>query len=543
MKIVTSFLIASLAGFGFWFARSSAPPDPVVASLQEPLPPLTPLQPTPRARFTPTPSSRRGFYNIDVVGDFSLPATKTITFCGAGRNLHVEHDWSKLLRRGFSAIDQTRMVPDAEQWRSTLSPPKGWKSRLSLSQRSMIIYQNYFTDAFGLEWARNSDLAGQTTYRSGPASPNARPNRNTLYQASVELAGGCVGFGDCAPTGWKSTFGKIFLDIENDGVKNGNEQEQANLYTFMAKTIKDNVSPKTEIGSIAPVPHNSFGNSKAEHYTARPDWLWDRPARQTATSQKRGMPNDIVGKSFADYVDFQMPGTYYFYPDFDYSARHTDDGDRHWLASLLAEQEVNLKLSPKKRIAWHWLFNTQSSVFPNSGKAEHPAPPAVAEGMAIFYWFTGAYGVVFWDDHKDLVPDQPSPTDPFLKNLANDRHYACYEHYIHGLWRLFKHHGDLFNGRETYLNEATDCSFDGGKTWIGYNANQLKTRDLPFVRAIVNGDQILVAATKPYARPEQISKVMVRYVKNGYSFYSTISLKGDAIHLSRATMKRVGKPQ
>lgn len=527
-----------LGGLYFW---RSGPADPIAVQLAGPPPAQTLLTATPRAPFTPTPPTRRGYYNIDIIGDFTAPATKSITFCGAGRNLHVQQDRNKLLRRGFTAINQTRMIPDVERWLSTDSPPKGWKSSLSINQRSLIIYRNYFLDSFGLDWAKDGNLAAQTTYRAGPAAPNARPNRNTLYQASMELIGGCVGFGDCPPGGWKNTFGTIFLDIENDGVNRGNEQEQANIYTFLAKTIKDNVSPQTKVGSIMPVPHNSYGNSAANHYTAEPEWLWNMPARHTATSRQRGMPDAIVGKSFADYVDFQMPGTYYMYPDFDYSIKHTGDGDRHWLASLLAEQEVNRRLSPKPRIAWHWLFNTQSSEFANSGKAEHPAPPAVAEGMAVFYWFTGAYGVLFWDDHDALTPDQPSPADPNLQNLGNDRRYTCYEHYIHGMWRLFRHHGDLFNGRETYLNEATDCSYDGGKTWVSYNANQIKTRDLPFARAIVNGDQILIAATKPYAQPQQTNQVMVRYVQNGYSFYTTISLKGDGIYLGRATMKKADR--
>lgn len=536
MKIAASFLVASLAGFGFWFVRTSGLPDPVAVQLQGPVPAITQLAPTPRARFTP--STRKGYYNIDVVGDFTLPATKTITFAGAGRNLHVAQDRTKLFRRGFSSIEEGQMISNVERWRDGI-PPNGWKSALQISQRAWVVYQDYLAIPFGLEWARNSAKAPSVVYRN---PPNARTaNRNTLFQASTELQGGCVSFGDCPPGGWKSTYGKIFLDIENDGVNRGNEQEQANLYTFMVKTIKENVSPQTQIGSIAPVPHNSFGYSRATDYTAGPEWLWNMPAKHTATSRQRGMPDDIVGKSFSDYVDFQMPGTYYVYPELDYSARHNNDGDRHWLGALLGEQEVNMKLSPKPRIAWHWVFNTQSSSFPNSGKAEHPAPPAVAEGMAIFYWFTGAYGVLFWDDHKDLVPDQPSPNDPALRGLGNDRVYAVYEHYIHGLWRLFKHHGDLFNGRETYLNEDTDCSYDGGKTWVGYNANQIKTRDLPFVRAIVNGDQILIAATKAYARPEQTSQVMVRYVKNGYSFYTTIPLKGDEIYLGRARMKRVSR--
>ncbi|QJW90715.1 hypothetical protein HNV11_15665 [Spirosoma taeanense] len=533
MKVFALFLLASLAGLGIWYVQLSQPAEPTAVRLQGSLPPQISLTPTPRAHFSPT--TRKGYYNIDAIGDFTLPATKTITFCGAGRNLHVQQDRSKLFRRGFTSIEQTRMIEGVEIWTNGM-PPQNWHSSLQPSQRALILYQNYFADAFGLDWARNSEQARDMLYQNPPGARSN--NRNTLYQASMELRGGCVSFGDCPPGDMKSTFSKIFLDIENEGTSLGNRQEQANLYTFMMKTLKENVSQKTEIGSIAPVPHNSFGNSRAEHYTAGPDWLWNMPARQTASSKQRGMPDAIVGKSYADYADFQMPGTYYLFPDFDYSASHTGDGDRHWLASLLAEQEVNRKLSPKKRIAWHWLFNTQSSDYPNSGKAEHPAPPAIAEGMGIFYWFTGAYGVLFWDDHKDLTPDQPSHTDSAQKGLGNDRNYACYEHYLHGLWRLFRHHGDLFNGRETYLNEATECSFDGGQSWLKYNANQLKTRNLPFVRAIVNGNQILIAATKAYDLPNQTSQVMVRYVENGYNFYTTLTLKGDEISLGRATMNR-----
>ena len=534
MKLIILGFVASFIGLGYWFLRPALP-QPVAATLQGPVPTQTSLLVTPRAQFTP--STRKGYYSLDIVGDFTLPATKTLTFCGAGRNLHVQQDRSKIFRRGFSAVESSRMVPNVEIWKDGY-PARGWKSALQQSQRSWVVYQNYFRDAFGLAWAQNSEKASETVFRSMPnrADASARVSHNTLFQASFELRGGCVGFGDC-PQELKSTYGLIFLDIENDNTSVNNRQEQVNLYTYMIKTIKENVSPQTLVGSIAPVLHNSVGYSRANDYMASPDWLWTMRAQHTASSRQRGMPDDVVSKSFGDYADFQMPGTYYAYPDFDYNAPHTADGDRHWLAALLGEQEVNMKLSPKKRIAWQWLFNTQSEL-PNSGKAEHAAPPAVAEGMGIFYWFTGAYGVLFWDDQLDLTPDQPAPTDPNLKGLGNDRNYACYEHYVHGLWRLFKHHGDLFNGREVYLNEATECSYDGGKTWYKYNANQLKTHDLPFVRAIVNGNQILVAATKAYARSGQTQQVMLRYVQNGYSFYTTIPLKGDEIYLGRATMNR-----
>lgn len=534
MKYMLSFLLLSTVGSGWWYARQRGP-EPVVMVQTQPMPPPTALSPTPRARFTPT--ARRGYWNIDVVGDFTLPPTKSLTFCGAGRNLHLNQDWSKLFRRGFTSIDKSRMVSE-EYFSEDEQRAHPRRSRLSLSQRAISLGQNYFADPpFQLAWSRNSEKATETMFRRPDRAPNVR---QTMARAASELAGGCVGFGDCPPGFMRNTYGKIYLDIENDGTSFGNRQEHANLYVYLFKTIKENADPQTEIGTLSPVPHNSYGYSKAADYTAGIDWLWSMPARQTASSRQRGMPDDIVGKSLGDYADFSMPGTYYVWPDFDYNSSHTHDGDRHWLAALLAEQEVNALLSPKRRIAWQWLFNTQSNAFPNSGKASHPAPPAVAEGVGIFYWFTGAYGAILWDDYTNLTPDQPSPGDPNLQGIGNDRNYACYEHYIHGLWRLFGHHADLFNGKEKYLNQNTECSFDGGKTWAKYNANQLKTQNLPFVRAIVNGNQILVAASRAYGRPGQVSTVKLRYVEDGYQFYTNLSLQGDEIFLGRATMTSSG---
>ncbi|WP_128547663.1 putative Ig domain-containing protein [Larkinella soli] len=505
-------------------------PDKSVPTTKPLVAPPTPVQLTltPRKAFTPT--TRKGYWNIDVVDDFTLPATKTLTFSGAGRNLHVQDDWSRLFKRGFSAIDKSRMVPD--EFRGPAYPkPAGWKSRLTQEQRTWVVYAGYFTGSpFNIQWAVNSDLADQTYYRRTDGNPSS------IYQAMSEFSGSCNYFGDCAPGKSLSTYGHIFLDVENDGISDAKKQEQANLYVYTIKLLKEFSSPTTDIGWINPIPRNGFGYSRSKDWTYPATWLWNMPVQHTATSRERGMPDDIVGKSYSDIIDIQMPGCYFYYPDFDYTIDHKGDETRHWLAGVLHEQEINMKLSPKKRVAWQWLFNSINGTINNSGKSMHPAPPMVAEGTAIFYWFTGAYGAVLWDDWKDLKPDQPTPTDPRAQGIANDRVYACYEHYIHGLWRLFKHHGDMFDNKETYLNDQTECSYDGGKTWNRYNANQLKTRGLPFARAIVNRDQILIAATMPYAKPGQITNFKLRYRENGYLFYTDIQLNGDEIMLGRATM-------
>ncbi len=514
---------------------------------------LTPLMPTPRATFTPTPATQKAYWNIDVVGDFFLPPSKSLTFSAAGRNLHVTQDWAKLFRRGFTAIERTRMTSDELRLPGGDPKPAGWKSRLKQSQRALIIGRNALydppTNPFNLKWAADGNDAPNTWFFRPKGDPNFR---NSLGQAMSEQDGGCYGFGDCPPNGEINTYGRIFLDIENSGVADSLRQQQINLYVFMIAALRDSVSAATEIGSIDPQPRNAFGLARASSYVGtQSDWLWADSARHTPavpalnilSSRERGMPDRIVNKSFSDLIDFQMPGAYYTYQALNYDlplSAHTDpDGGRHWLAGLLADQEINLGLSSKKRIMWHWLFNTQDDYPGGHPNADTPTPPAIAEGTAIFYWFTGAAGAIFWDDMNALTPNTNvlAANDP-QKGLGNDRPYACYEHYVHGLWRLFHHHSDLFDGREKYLNQQTECSFDNGLTWHRYTAAELKPGNLPIARAIVNGDQILITATAPYAQPGTKTSLLVRYQQAPFSFTTSIDLTGDEIFLGRATMNR-----
>lgn len=541
--------------------------------------PLVPLKPTPRMTFTPTPADQKGYWNIDVVPDFYLPAGKSVTFNGAGRNLHVNQDWEKLFRRGFTAVERTRMTP--EEIRSDYNPndPTNatWKSRLVQSRRALGLTRNAFfnpdnraNNPFDLIWVTDSHYAPFTYFLRPEGDPFFR---NSLGQAMYEQDGACRNFGDCPPGAKEiGTYGRIFLDIENEGVKiPAIQQHQTNLYVMMVKALRDSVSATTEIGSIGPVPHNSFGSTRQIDYTAAIEPLWVQPAAHTnadpnlevtsfddpsrliargvPSSRALGMPDNIVGKSFGELVDFQMPGTYYTYGELKYDIsspgrgpefwHHDENLGKHWLAALVGEQEVNMALSPKPRIAWQWLFNTQSDGEIGRGTADYPAPPAIAEGTAIFYWFTGAAGVLFWDDVVNLTPNQGTrPANDPKKGLESDRNYTCYEHYLHGLWRLFGNHADLFSGREKYLNQNTDCSFDGGATWHKYNARDLKVNKLPFARAIVSGNQILIAAHRPYAAVGQQTSMMVRYQQDGYNFAAKIDLVGDEVYLGRATMPK-----
>ncbi|TAE28104.1 MAG: hypothetical protein EAZ91_14990, partial [Cytophagales bacterium] len=304
------FTVLSFLSIGLWIILSA----PSVTAQQ------TPLQPTPRQPFTPTPASVRGYWNIDVVGDFTLPRTKSITFSGAGRNLHVAQDWSKLFRRGFSSIEQSRMTTD--EIRTPFDPkPAGWRSRLTSDQRALIIYQDYLLPLpFNIPWAKQGDLAPFTYFEQPNGSPTPRQD---LQSAMGELSGGCATFGDCDLSGNRSTFSKIFFDLENEGVRFENRQDQANLYAYKVWKLRQAVSPNTEIGGIGPVPHNSFGYSRSSDYAVTtPDWLWITGAQHidATNTRGRGMPDALLGKSFGEQVDFAMPGTYFLSGDFDYNA-------------------------------------------------------------------------------------------------------------------------------------------------------------------------------------------------------------------------------
>jgi hypothetical protein len=334
MKFILISLMAATLGAGIWYNRYVSGPEPIMVVHRGALPAQTALNLTPRQPFTPT--TRKGYWNPDVVGDFTLPATKSMTFSGAGRNLHVDQDWSKLFRRGFSSIDKTRMSPD--EFRSEWNPkPEGWTSRLKPSQRALTIGQGYMAEEpFNISWSRSGDKAPETWYMRPWGDKGFK---NSVSWAMLELSGGCFNFGDCPPDKKLSTYGKIFFDIENEGLGNPmNRQEHVNIYVFMMKAIRPWLSSYTEVGSIAPVPRNGYGYSRARDYNAPAEWLWAMPAKHTGTSRQRGMPDNAVGKTFADFVDFQMPGTYYVYPDFDYSIPHNDDGSRHWLGALLANR-------------------------------------------------------------------------------------------------------------------------------------------------------------------------------------------------------------
>ena len=322
------------------------------------------------------------------------------------------------------------------------------------------------------------------------------------------------------------------------------QQAAVNRYVYLIRQTKAQAS-STMIGSFCVgTPYISYGTIKRSDYlaTGPNTFLWNQTANNALDVSKyhRNMPSIFNGMSLSTSVDYHTPSAYYqFSEEFDKNKAHYIDvsGDiasapNNWLANLIGTQELGAKFSSLPRIPVYWLYKERVA---DNDKA---VPANVAEAIAIFPWFTNLGGIIFWDE--DGV------------GLNNARTYGVYEHFMHGLWRLFANHKDMLEGNPIYLQKDTEFkvnsisngnlnTIDANKIglWTSQidptnkaDANMMKVNKLPFVRAIVKGCDILVAACYPYADANTQTQVSIKY--NGWT--STITLNGDEVYLGRATM-------
>jgi len=529
---------------------------------------------TPRHTFTPT--TTRGVYNPANIPQFAAPATKKLIWMGAGRNYFTATS-DDVFDYGFTHLVQNCMVDGVEYYSNIGAIPPGYVSPIPPEKRVLVMGGSYYTqDAFGLLWANDYNQYAAAYFENVSGKPN-HPD-NSAYNAIWRNLGGAIseigGFGALYNES-AFPYAIVLDDVENDG--DGDEsfwQEHVNLKLHQLRKLKLVMGSGTLLLCHDTRAFNCYSDPKASHYSSDPNHaMWDAQAKLTSSSTGRGMPVDNHNRIVRDQPDRNHAGNYYYdwelLPEGTYNTTAYAQSQGYpttltlnhqtgvnWLCNLLANQEVNDIRSPKKRIAWVWLFNNDGFVhlkkrYPrlDSGYIEAdnsypdiPLTPEMAEGSAVWLFFTGAEGLVLWDNVANLGGTAQSPVT--ISNTYNssytgqaiDRLYAVYEHYLHGLWRLFNHHADMFDGTETYLNQNTDLSFDGGTSWHKYNAVQLKELGLPFARAIVKGNQILVCAQKPYADDAYTEAFLIRYNTGGYNFQATITLTGKGVWLKRATM-------
>lgn len=236
----------------------------------------------------------------------------------------------------------------------------------------------------------------------------------------------------------------------------------------------------TKIASYADVPiRNTFVNIDGNSWD---DW---RTNTVRLNYEMQDTLSGQVGGSYYRQLGFLTPSAYYYY---DYPSPFAGN----YLAYLLFQIEANRAWSSKDLVVFEWM-----RFHPCCGSFLLPIKPFMAEASAIFPFFSGAKGIWLWE-----------------QSFSDQDNYASYEYFIYGLYRLslFK---DMFDGDYQLIipKSARD---------------HFESRD-PVWRAVVKGNQILVAAHNPYATDTQVTSLPVSYG----NWTTTLQLKGTEVFLCK----------
>lgn len=520
-------------------------------------------------------------YNWQQFPTFTAPSGKKVIFSGAGRlssETSVSSAFSNfsIFDRGFTHLNHNQMTLNEKQGGTNSTAPSSvsWTANLPKSKRAYISSLGEWNNdsTLNLKWvlgAKESGVAKEDPfydYYENSTAPNMQWGIKAL--PGYKLSNGDLVFGSF-PTGYGGldSYDIICWDIEIGGNRTSAstsdlfsgspglslspllskfQQATANRYNYLLQQTKAQTS-STWVGSYdTGAPFNTYGQTPRSAYDTSPNMdVWSQTVNN-ADATNRNMPSSLNGTTMSDHLDFITPSAY-FQIAAEFSKGSTADhysetsGVKNWLANLLGTQEVNTLKSSKPRIPFYWLFREEDTK--NYPTQSNEIPSVAAEANAIFPWFTGISGLILWDDQAIGVNTY--------------RVYSGYEHFLHGLYRLFYNHKDMLEGSPTYLQKDTEfkvTSISNGNShtiesgnlnkWTSDNdiggsnksdANIMKTKKLPFVRAIIKDCDILVTACYPYADANTQTAVTIKYDALGWS--GTFTLNGDEVYLGRATMK------
>lgn len=197
---------------------------------------------------------------------------------------------------------------------------------------------------------------------------------------------------------------------------------------------------------------------------------------------------------FYNNQDFLAPAGYFYY-----------NNNPKSLAYALFQIEANRAKSTKDIIFFEWLRTPSAGKFINHSEAE---------ALAIFPILSGANGVWLWDYYEPV-------NYPLMITRADTMKLETYDYYIKGLYRLSKF-SHYFNGNYTL--------------YIPKNARDLFVNNEPVWRAVVNGNNILIAAQNPYANDTDTTLLPISYS----TWTNTIKLIGKQVFLCDFTWTNVG---
>lgn len=450
----------------------------------------TDLVPTPRYPFTPTTGPAE--INWNQFPDFSLPERFKLIFQGAGRNL------GNPLQHGFSHIEQYRM--DSLD-RLTVPPRK----------QALMVYANFFErnkiqfnnhhDGITDPFVDADTHFVRVLHQLRPNGPGSRlavdyllfDFENIAYHPSK---------GSLAP----NSPGHKIPDAEFEAAY---RQRMADRYAQVLKTVKRNVLVSGgKVGIYGPSGPIELAFHKW------PEAAYVDPNRKIKIWDQRTAAGEVWHRE----KDFLVASSYFFYGRHSLLHRDTNRHELRWLPRILTEVETNRVWSKKPLIPIHWLFYVNDE--------PRPVTPEMAEGLPIFLLLAGTDGLWLWDNTQNLTPGG----DPANPESRANMNFSVYEHFVHGLWRLSRHNAFL-SGR----CEAITPEVDYGDGW-GFRTMRpadFRRNDYPVVRALVNGDRMLIAAHAYAARPDETRTIIIRY-KN---WQRPLTLRGKEIFLGEARWK------
>ncbi len=250
------------------------------------------------------------------------------------------------------------------------------------------------------------------------------------------------------------------------------KNDMQNLYNKPLALAKTHLPRRTKISSYGdvPIPRNWHGIEKKSWA----DWNDGKASRTDMTT--------LDNSSFYDQLDFYSTSSYYFYKD----GRN--------LAYCLFQIESNKTLDEKKDlIQFVWVRHTGKLFY------GEPIEPNLAEATAIFPFFSGANGLWLWEKSNFKMNYTPE----IVKS---------YEAFVLGLERLSKYKDFFVGNYNLYIpKSARDHFVDKDPIW----------------RAVINGNEILIAAQNPYASLDEITILEIHYL----DWQTTIQLHGKEIYL------------
>jgi hypothetical protein len=333
-------------------------------------------------------------------------------------------------------------------------------------------------------------------------------------------------------------------------------------------------------------------------YRENPHFLWDMPANaQTPWAKARNCPPEIHGKRVRDFFDYFLLEDYGFYEDwlddqtliktergeqvfhiFGHPAKveHFGPNDRHATANLLGNIEVNLRhfVETKAKlgvniglynlsISGFWFFKNNNAPGPVQqepwyvskfeGQFQFTKPQVWSEQMVYIPLFTGLDLIsnwnllMAWQNTYDLLPSARNENRNArgeFENVARTLKYDSQVYFLSALDKVINHRVavagvptsvmDLKDSTAIFPNQNLEVSYDGGQRFEALNAEQIRLRKLPFVRAMINTSKNAIAlwGSRPYG-VEMPEVVWVRWNDRGKTFLGSLKIpvKGNVLRI------------